>query len=219
VARRVPAEPLLPGQLEPRELPYGEQAEGELTLAGALVERHGRDAIVADRLRVDESELRGLTLGEGVVRELALGDTRLLGCDLSNVRARGATMRRVELIDSRLVGFAMSEGRIEDARVVGGTMMLGSLAHSRLERVVFENVNLREASFMEARLESVVFDGCELEGTDFRGVRLKDCTIRGSSLDGVVGVESLSGLTMPWGDLVESAGALGSALGIAVETE
>jgi hypothetical protein len=98
-------------------------------------------------------------------------------------------------------------------------MMLCSFAHSALRRVAFENVNLREASFLETRLTSVSFSGCDLTGADFRGARLKECTIRGSSLDGVVGVESLRGLTMPWVDLVGSVEALAAALGIEVEGE
>jgi uncharacterized protein YjbI with pentapeptide repeats len=104
-------------------------------------------------------------------------------------------------------------------RVVGGTMMLCSFAHSDLRRVAFEDVNLREASFLETRLTSVSFSGCDLTGADFRGARLKECTIRGSSLGEVVGVESLRGLTMPWVDLVGSVEALAAALGIGVEGE
>jgi len=104
-------------------------------------------------------------------------------------------------------------------RVLGGTMMLCSFAHSALRRVSFENVNLQEASFLETQLTSVSFDGCELTGADFRGARLKRCTIRGSSLDGVLGVESLRGLTMPWSDLLGSVAALAAALGIGVEAE
>lgn len=128
-------------------------------------------------------------------------------------------MRRVELADSRLVGFALGEGTLEDVRIAGGTAMLGSFAHARLRRVEFERVNLREASFLEAELTSVRFEHCDLTGADFRGARLRECTIRGSSLETIVGVESLRGLAMPSGDLVASAHALAAALGIAVEPD
>jgi uncharacterized protein YjbI with pentapeptide repeats len=215
MAESIVAPPLI-SQLDPCELPDGGELD-ELVLSEALVERHGRDALSTRRIRVHESELRGLTLGEGTVTELVLSDARLLGCDLSNVRARSGAIRRVELSDSRLVGFSLGEGKVEDLRVLGGTMMLASLSHSALRRVTFERVNLREASFLETQLASVSFDGCDLTGADFRGARLKQCTIRGSSLDGVLGVESLRGLTMPWTDLVGSVGALAAALGIAVE--
>jgi uncharacterized protein YjbI with pentapeptide repeats len=217
MAESVPAAPLI-SQLEPCEPPDGGELD-ELVLSEALVERHGRDALTARRIHVQESELRGVTLGEGVATDLLLSDARLNGCDLSNVRARRGSIRRVEVADSRLVGFSLSEGKVEDVRVAGGTMMLCSFAHSHLRRVAFENVNLREASFLETQLTSVSFTGCDLTGADFRGARLKDCAIRGSSLDCVVGVESLRGLTMPWGDLVGSVAALAAALGIGVEGE
>lgn len=94
---------------------------------------------------------------------------------------------------------------------------LASFALAGLQNVVFERVNLAEASFMEARMQAVQFIDCTLTGTDFRGARLSRCAIRGSSLEDVLGVESLSGLQMPWSDLVASAGALAAALGIDVE--
>ena len=151
------ASPFLP-ELTPRELQDG-GALDELVLEEALVEHHGRDAITTHRVRVQESELRGLAVSEGAVSEFLLRDARLKGCDLSNIRARGGAIRRAELTDSRLVGFGISEGTVEDVRVLGGTMMLSSFAHCTLCRVAFENVNLREASFLEARLTSVRFDG------------------------------------------------------------
>lgn len=128
-------------------------------------------------------------------------------------------MRRVEIHGSRLLGFALTEARVADLSVLDGGMSYASLARSRLERVVFERVNLREASFMEARLRSVAFIDCDLAGADFRGAKLEACTMRATTLEGVIGVESLAGLTMAWPDLVASAAALAAALGISAEAE
>jgi uncharacterized protein YjbI with pentapeptide repeats len=211
------AAPDLPG-LDRRELPDGGELD-ELVLSEQLVEHRGRGEIVTRRIQVEESELHGLALGGRAVTEFLIRDARMEDCDLSNLSARGGEIRRIEVDNSRLVGFGISEGAIEDLRVVGGTMMLASIAHSTIRRARFEGVNLREASFVGTRLNSVTFDGCDLTGADFRDARLEHCTIRGSSLDAVVGVESMRGLTMPWTDLVGSVGALAAALGIAVEAD
>ena len=106
--------------------------------------------------------------------------------------------------------------KAEDVRATGGTMMLASIEQCRLQRVVFDGVNLRDASFAGSTLHDVAFLGCDLAGADFREARLKDCRIGGGTLDGVVGVGSLRGVAMPWPDLVASAGALAAALGIEV---
>jgi uncharacterized protein YjbI with pentapeptide repeats len=84
---------------------------------------------------------------------------------------------------------------------------------------VFERVNLAEASFQEARLQDVHFVDCRLTGADFRGASLRHCAISGTSLDGVLGIEALRGVRMPWDDIVASAGALAAALGIEVEDD
>lgn len=211
-----PAPPELP-ELLARELP-GDGDPDELVVCEALVE-HSGGALTPRSVRVEESALHGVTIGAGTLTELVLRDARLTGCDLSNVIARRGEIRRAELTNARLVGFALGEGAIEDLRVTGGTMMLASLAQTTLRRVVFSDVNLREASFANARLVAVSFEDCDLRGADFRGVSLVDCSMRGTSLDGIAGVESLRGLTMPWPDLVASAGALAAALGISVEAD
>ena len=192
-----------------------------LELSGALVAADGieGDAVAARRMRVRESELRGLALQPGIAAGLSLIDVVLDGCALSNVDGREGLMTRVEIRRSQLVGFGFSRGEVRDLRVVDSSLQLAALTSATLRNVVFERVNLAEASFMDARLEAVAFVDCKLEGTDFRDAKLSGCAIRGASLDGVLGVDSLRGLRMPWADVLGSAGALAAALGITIEQQ
>jgi uncharacterized protein YjbI with pentapeptide repeats len=199
----------------------------ELDLSGALV-AHDRSAadghpaagpVSVRRVRVRESELRGLVLEPGTAAGLTLVDVVLDGCGLSNVDGREGLMTRVELRRSQLVGFGFTRGEARDLRVVDSSLQLAAFTSATLHNVVFERVNLGEASFMDARLDAVAFLDCRLEGVDFRDARLSACAIRGASLDGVLGVESLRGVRMPWSDVLSSAGALAAALGITIEHE
>jgi uncharacterized protein YjbI with pentapeptide repeats len=190
---------------------------GELTLDGALVDRPPGGPIHTTRVKVSESELRGLVLDAGNVPGLTLSDVVLRDCGLSNVDGREGLIRRVEVHRSQLVGFGINGGEVRELRVIDSSLQLASFAHAELQNVVFERVNLAEASFMGARLDGVAFVDCRLMGADFRGAKLKGCEIRGTSLDGVLGIESLRGVRMPWPDVLGSAAALAAALGIAVE--
>lgn len=209
--------------VQPPDLPALERYRLEdgvdLILSGRLIERGVSSPIRADRVQIAECEIRGLALAPMNAPGLRLSDVVLRDCDLSNVDGREGSLRRVEIHDSRLVGFGLAGGAAADLRVTGSTLALASFAFATLRSVVFDGVNLREASFMQAQLESVEFIDCELTGTDFRGVRLKDCAIRGTSLDGVHGVESLGGLAMPWGDVLASAATLAAGLGITIESD
>lgn len=202
-------------ELEEASLPAGGEA---IDLSGALVVGDGT-AVQAGRLRVRESELRGVVLEAGSVPGLALADVIMRDCGMSNVDGREGRLTRVELHRSQLVGFGLTRGDVRDLRVVDASLHLASFASATLRNVIFERVNLAEASFMHARLESVAFVDCRLEGADFRHAKLAGCVIRGASLDGVLGVESLRGLRMPWPDVLASAGALAAALGIDVESD
>jgi uncharacterized protein YjbI with pentapeptide repeats len=202
---------------ELEEVPLAAVPEA-IDLTGALVVGDGA-SVRAERIRVRESELRGVVLEPGNVPGLALADVILRDCGMSNVDARDGRVTRVEMHRSQLVGFGFTRGDIRDLRVVDSSLQLASFASATLRNVVFERVNLAEASFMHARLEAVAFVECRLEGADFRHAKLAGCAIRGASLDGVLGVESLRGLRMRWPDLMASAGALAAALGIDVESD
>ena len=213
-----------PVAVEPPDLPELELRQvdsvvqgGHLVLDGALVERDGMEPVRADRVLVTESELRGVAIDADDAPGLRLSDVILRACDLSNVEGREGSLRRVEIHGSRLVGFGLAGGTVQDARILGSSLALASLAFSKLKDVIFERVDLTEASFMEAHLERVLFVDCKLAGTDFRGVKLKACAIRGTSLEGILGVDCLRGVTMPWVDVIDSAGVLATALGISVE--
>lgn len=186
-------------------------------LEGALVEP-AAGPLTVERFELLECELRGVSVEAPRPLELRLRDVVLRDCDLSNLCGReGAELTRVAVRESRMIGIALAGGRLRDVSVVDTMLSLGSFAFAELRNVAFERVNLREASFMEARLEGVSFIDCQFEGADFRGVSLRNCLMRGSSLEGVIGVESLRGLTMPWNDVLASAGALAAATGIQVE--
>lgn len=197
--------------LEPRSL-----TDGDVDLAGALV-RGG--AVQAGRIRINESELRGVTLQADAARGLVLVDVVLSDCGLSNVVGREGQLRRVAARRCRLVGLDLSGADIRDLRVADCSLELASFAGARLRDVSFAHVNLSEVSFQEARLERVEVVDCELAGADFRRASLTECRIRGASLDGVLGIEALRGVSMPWNDVVASAAALAAGLGIQIDEE
>jgi uncharacterized protein YjbI with pentapeptide repeats len=191
---------------------------GDIELSGVSVQRAALEPLTVGRIRIEESVLEGVALA-ATACGVTLKDVTLRDCDLSNADGRGGSIVRTAAERCRLVGVNLGEALIRDLRVTDGSLMLASLAGATLDRVVFEDANLGEASFMDARLERVSFVRCELRGADFRGARLSGCAIRGSALDGVLGVDSLTGVMMPWEDVISSAGALAETLGIVIERE
>lgn len=217
--------PESPVRVESPDLPALEQWERDqlvgtdLELDGVRVDLQPSQPIEAGRVRIVEAELHGVTLAATNARGLKLSDVRLWDCDLSNLDGGEGSITRVEIHHSRLVGLGLAGGSVQDLRVVDSTLGLASFAFSQLRSVVFERVKLTDASFMEAKLDHVEFIDCELAGSDFRNVILDHCAIRGTSLEGVLGVESLKGLTMPWEDVLASAASLAAGLGISIESD
>ncbi|HEX4011971.1 MAG TPA: pentapeptide repeat-containing protein [Solirubrobacteraceae bacterium] len=189
-------------------------ADGDLDVSGALVQG---GSVRTGRVRIIESELRGVTIEAPAAPGLTLIHVVLRDCGLSNIDGREGVIRRVSALRCRLVGLDVNASDISDLSVGDSSLELASFAGARLRNVSFVGVNLTEASFQEARLEGVEFIDCELAGADFRRARLSGAAIRGAALTDVIGVESLRGMRMPWSDVVASAGALATALGIEIE--
>ena len=214
----IPQAPDLPA-LEPLVLPdgiVGRDDGGTLQVSGAALTA-GALPVAVSRMRISECELNGVTFAPGRAPGLAWHDVVATDCGLSNLDGREGSMRRVAVTRSQLVGFGLTGAELRDVRFTDCSLELASLAGARLHDVVFERVNLTDASFMDARLKAVAFIDCRLGGTDFRRAKVTASAIRGTSLQGVLGIDALRGLRMPWPDLMDSVGVLAAALGITVE--
>ena len=94
-------------ELEEVSLPAAADA---IDLTGALVAGDG-GAVPAGRVRLRESELRGVVLAPGNVPGLTLADVILRDCGLSNLDGREGRLSRVEVHRSQLVGFGLQRRR------------------------------------------------------------------------------------------------------------
>jgi uncharacterized protein YjbI with pentapeptide repeats len=124
--------------------------------------------------------------------------------------ARGVVVAEGTLKAPELAGHNLSEGRLVDVRIDGGSLANADARRSELRRVevircratgcgfaeatladvVFDDCRLDLSSFRFATLERVVFRDCRLEEADFceaklQSVLLERCTLVGATLDGV----------------------------------
>jgi uncharacterized protein YjbI with pentapeptide repeats len=106
-------------------------------------------------------------------------------CDFAEAAWDKAQMARIEVIDSRLLGFKAIEARIQDAlfKACNGTLVL--FWSTTFKAVRFQTCVLREASFYEADLSAVVLDRCDLRGADLRGAKVAGADFRGSQVEGM----------------------------------
>jgi uncharacterized protein YjbI with pentapeptide repeats len=210
--------PDLPRALESRAL-GPDDFDPDVELYGLSV-----DSIVAPtrpvrRWSVQGSRFEGIDLGGAELPILSLVDCELARCELANVVARDASLKRVLFAGGRLTGMQLVAAGLADVSFGGCRADLVSLFEATLDRVVFEGCVLRDADFRGAVLREVSFVDCDLTAADFNRTRFEKCVFRETSLDGVVGIESLRGVSMPWVDVVANAGAFAAALGVRVLDE
>lgn len=143
-------------------------------------------------------------------------DARVENADFSNRRFLRSSIRRIELHLCRLTGIELAEATWNDVVLTDCRADFAGFRQAKLTRVVFRDCRLEEADFAGAKVTDVVFERCELRRASFAGCRVERVDLIGCTLAEVVGVESLRGARMPWGDILENAPLFAQGLGIQV---
>ena len=179
-----PAPPHLPETTPTTTLPPGGLADhsvySDVSFAHAeLVGQEARD-VTFDTVHFKHARLGGTLLSTPHLR-----DVRFDTCDFAEAAWDKAQMARIEVIDSRLLGFKAIEARIQDALFKGCNGTLALFWSTTFKAVRFQTCVLREASFYDADLSAVVFDRCDLRGADLRGAKVAGADFRGSQVEGM----------------------------------
>ena len=158
---------------------------------------------------LDESEDPVLELQDVV-------DAIAVDREWANLRARGVTVRRVDVRGCRLTGTELAEATLTDVTFSDCRLDLVGLRMATLQRVVFRDCRMAECDLYGASLTDVLFERCELREATFSGVKTERLELRGCDLRGLRGVEALRGARMPWNDVLENAPLFAVALGIQI---
>jgi len=145
-----------------------------------------------------------------------VADARIENAEFPNQRFLRSSISRIELHLCRLTGIELAEATWNDVALTDCRVDFGGFRHAKLTRVVFRDCRLEEADFAAAKLTDVVFERCELRRASFAGCRIERVELSGCTLLELVGVESLRGARMPWGDILENAPLFAQGLGIEV---
>lgn len=163
---------------------YDYLALSQLDLAGQRAEYASFEATRFSRVSMRDSNFPGL----------ALLDVRLEDCDLANADLYKASLQRVELVASRLVGLKASEAEFHDVLFKECKGEFAFFRSATFKSVRFESCDLAEADFVGADLSGVIFSRCNLTRCDMAGAKLVGADFRGSNIEGLkVGVAELQG--------------------------
>lgn len=187
--------PDLPAQLEqigdPNEV--FEQTDF-ITIEKKRVQDLDRSSLRIDVFRVSDSLLERVHLAGGEFGSAVWKDSRLIGCDLANIRAHRIALVRVEFVDCRLTGFRATAVDWQDVLIENGEMSFCQLSGGRFRTCEFDRCDWRDADLQKADLSGSVFRSCNLARADLRAARLQNTDFRKSEVDGmVVGVSDLQG--------------------------
>jgi uncharacterized protein YjbI with pentapeptide repeats len=174
----------------------------EAGLLAALDTTTARDPQAWSGAAVSDVALRGLE------------DVALEGCDLANMWARGAALRRCELRGCRLTGAFLAEAHLTDVLFVDCRLDLTALTAGKLERVTFERCRMTQCDLQETGCNAVRLLACDLTEADLTDARLQRCELHRCELRGLHPVERIRGAGIELNDLIGLAPALAAALGI-----
>ncbi len=189
------ASPKLPREAALRAGALDDLAE-EVTLTAMSIKQQARPALNAKLATIQQSRLTKIDIAGSDLTGMTAIDTRLDGCDLSNVIVANARWTRVELDGCKLTGMVMSQSLLQDVRLTECRADYAQLT-MKSQRVSFAHCNLHHTFFNDTDLTGVAFHSCDLGEADFTNAVLDGADFRGSNLDNiVVMIEQLRGVTV-----------------------
>jgi uncharacterized protein YjbI with pentapeptide repeats len=173
----------------------------------------------AGGMRFAQCRFRGATLSGGELDHLDLRDCLVQHSDWANVHAERGTLTRVTVDDSRMTGFALSNGMVRDTAFTDCRVDLSNWRFTDFEAVRFSGCNLTGADFTHADLSGARFVGCDLTGAQFHQATMEGTRFKGCTLIDIDGVTSFRGASVHEGDLLALSYTLAGALGIRIDSD
>jgi uncharacterized protein YjbI with pentapeptide repeats len=182
----------------------------EVRVAGAVAAVPG-----VRRYRFEQCELRGVSLPESC-RELQIVDCVVGTLDLANAALQSLEVAGSSFAGCRFLGATIA-GTIDRSVFTDCQLAMAALRMCRLADVDFHDCAMREIDLYGAVLRSVLFQSCDLTSATLSQASFAGCAMRDCRLDELRGVEALSGVGIPYADLIGLLPQLAQAAGIDIE--
>jgi uncharacterized protein YjbI with pentapeptide repeats len=152
----------------------------------AAIERAVLNDGSASRLQFDSCVLTRIELDRSKLSNLRMIDVRVEKSSAANGVWASPSLRRIEIIGSRLTGLTITEGELSDIVFRDCKADFIQVSASRIRDVGFENCVLAEAEFRESTIERVTFTGCDMRNANLAQAKLNEVDLRGSRIDGLM---------------------------------
>jgi len=140
----------------------------------------------AGRLQFDTCVLTRIELDRTTLSNFRLIDVRVEQSSAANGVWAKPSLRRIEIVGSRLTGLTLDEGELSDVLFRECKADFIHITSCRVRDVRFENCVLAEAEFGESTIERVAFAGCDLRNADLAHAKLSEVDLRGSKIEGLI---------------------------------
>ena len=152
----------------------------------AAIEKAALNDASASRLQFDTCVLTRIEFDRSKLSNLRMIDVRVEKSSAANGVWASPSLRRIEIIGSRLTGLTITEGELSDIVFRDCKADFLQILSSRIRDVRFENCVIAEAEFRESTIERVTFTGCDMRNTNLAQARLTEVDLRGSRIEGLV---------------------------------
>lgn len=166
---------------------------------------------------IDGCRFSRLELGSWTLRGARIVESVFDGADVPVVSAARATLRDVEIRDSRFGSIEAYGGAWRGIRFTRCRLGFVNLRATDLLDVAFVDCTIDEIDLLDATARRVAFDGSRVGALNVGGATLTDVDLRGADLREIVGMAGLRGATISPEQLQLMAPALAEQAGLRVE--
>jgi uncharacterized protein YjbI with pentapeptide repeats len=184
----------------------------------ALFQDLSFEGVHAGNLRFLESAFTGVDFDHVHLRRSRFNDVWVDNC-----RMNGADFAETSWLDAEfgrtvLGGTALFDSKLNRVGFFGCKLVGTNLRNAELRDVTFTNCVMQDVDFAEAVLTNVGFPGSRISSLHVDGMKAENVDLRGASEIGIQsGYDSLAGVRITDGQLLQRPPALAQALGLILD--
>lgn len=189
----------------------------EDSISGVHVENTWLTTNELEKTNVSESRFTKVDFSSVTVPRFDIVDCEFQKCNFTASKFPDSGWRRISIEGTRCSGLSITNGVIKDASFKNSKLEIANFRFTHIENAIFEDCAIDDIDFYNARLKNIEFINCTINKISFANARITNVDISKSIVEGIVGINSLKGVTISYEQLLQLAPVFAAEAGIKIK--
>lgn len=173
--------------------------------------------IITKNASLGDSQIVKTDMSYVDMKSFEIDNCRIISANLASSKFHDSVWRTVSVEDSRMTGLQAQNSTFKNIEFLNSKIDLVNFRFTTMENITFDNCVMYDADFYGATLKNVSFIKCSISKINFSTAKIKNVDLSESKIEGLLGVESLRGVTINYDQMLQLAPYFAHEAGIKIK--